>query len=92
MPSLEQISMKYAELIINASDKLDAISEVKNKIDNLTYQNGDNISEYDKEKIWDEIEVIVKNVEEKNKKELYEHKVTSTLDVISLVRGKKKKK
>lgn len=92
MAGLKEISMQYATLIINSKDKLEATSKVKNNIDRLTYESGNRISEDDKEKIWDAIEGIVEKVEEKYINELYEHKATSTLSVIHLVRGKKKKK
>lgn len=93
MASREEIARKYAERIINSRDKMEEASSVKRDIDKLTYENSGNyISEEDKDFIWDEIEKIVRQVEYKKIKELNEQTNVSTLDIISLVRGKKKKR
>lgn len=92
MSSLKEISIKYAELIINSTDKLDAISRVQANIDKLTYtSNGNYISEEDKDEIWDEIENILRKIENQNSKALYEQTNVKTLDLLGKYRKKGKK-
>lgn len=93
MSSLKEISIKYAELIINSKDTMDAISSVQENIDKLIYtSNGNYISEEDKEKIWNEIESILRQVENNNSKALYEQSNVKTLDLLNQYRKKGKKK
>lgn len=91
MPTKKELSEKYALLIIKSKDKERTIWEIKYKIESLTYDNGNTISEKDIEQIWDNIEVALKEFEEKNIIKLFEHENKATLELISFIRGWKRK-
>ncbi len=93
MASKEEKAKQYAKEIIESQNPSEKIEEIEKLINGLVYEKTKkNISEEDKEYIWEYIEKELERLENKKIVGLYEQTNKRTLEIISLVKRRKKNK